>query len=236
MLMTSEERLMNLLSLVDVLEKLSEEELRELAQRCAIISLRAEQEFYRPEEHDGGLFLILEGHVRVYLTYPVGKETTLELLTSGTVLWAHGLELVGEQGVHAQAFEPTTLAFVVREDFERLVLKKPEVGLRMMDLFAERMASGNERLAEFAHQGVLSRLTSQILRLLESEGLVDRQGGHRLPTAYTHEELGTMIGAERVAVNRALGLLKGAGVLETRRRRIHVRDTEALRRIAVEGV
>ena len=61
--------------------------------------------------------------------------------------------------------------------------------------------------------------------------MVDREG-QRLPTAYTHEELGTMVGAERVAVNRALRRLQDDGVVEMRRRRIHVRDPEALRRIA----
>src|SRR5918993_4987025 len=62
-----QERDVKLLSLVDVLEQLSEEELRELAQRCTDISLRGREDFYRPELHDGGLFLIKQGHVRVYL-------------------------------------------------------------------------------------------------------------------------------------------------------------------------
>ena len=41
-----------------------------------------------------------------------------------------------------------------------------------------------------------------------------------------------MIGAERVAVNRALGRLQGEGVVELIQRRIHVSDPEALRRLA----
>ncbi len=228
----SEERLVRLLSLVDVLEPLSEEELRELAQRCVDISLRRTEDFYRPTLHDGGLFLILEGHVRVYLTTPAGKQVTLELLVSGTVLWARELELVDDLDVHAQAVEPTALAFMARENLERLVLNKPEVGLRMMDLLAERLGSSSERMAEGSRKKVLSRLASQILRLLESEGVVDRQGGQMLQTPYTHEELGTMIGAERVAVSRALGQLQDDGLVELRRRHIYVRDPKTLRRIA----
>ena len=42
----------------------------------------------------------------------------------------------------------------------------------------------------------------------------------------------TMIGANRVAVTRALGRLQEEGVMELRRRRIHIRDKEALQRIA----
>jgi CRP-like cAMP-binding protein len=76
------------------------------------------------------------------------------------------------------------------------------VGLRMMDLLAERLGSTSERMAEVANKEVLSRLASQILRLVEEEGVVDRRGGYSLPDAYTHEELGAMVGAGRVAVTR----------------------------------
>jgi CRP/FNR family cyclic AMP-dependent transcriptional regulator len=227
-----EERRVKLLSLVDVLEPLSEAELKDLAERCPDIYLRGGEDFYRPELHDGGLFLILEGRVRVYHTAPAGKEITLDLLGSGTVLWARGMELMSGQAMHAQAVGSSVLAFMGREDLERFVLNKPEVGLRLMDLLAQRLGSSNERMAEVAYKIVLSRLANQILRLLESEGVVDRRGGCKLPTAYTHQELGTMIGAERVAVNKALGRLQSEGVVELRQRRIHVSDLEALRRLA----
>jgi CRP/FNR family transcriptional regulator, cyclic AMP receptor protein len=232
--MTMSERQVKLLSLVDILEPLSEEELRELAERCPDIHLRSGEDFYRPEEHDGGLFLIKEGRVRVYLTTAAGKEATLDLLGSGTVLWARRLELVDAHAVHAQAVEPSVLAFLRREDLDRFILKNPQVGLRMMDLLAERLGSSNERMAEVAHKEVLSRLASQILRLLESEGVVDPEG-YKLPAAYTHEELGTMIGAGRVAVSRALKDLREAGAVQTGRATVRIRDTEILERIARAG-
>jgi CRP/FNR family transcriptional regulator, cyclic AMP receptor protein len=175
-----EGRQVRLLSLVDVLEPLSEGDLRELADRCPDLRLQAGQEFYRPGEHDGGLFLIKEGRVRVYLITPTGKEATLELLGSGTVLWARRLELVDAYAVHARALEPTVVAFMGRDELDRFILRNPEVGLRMMDLLAERLGSSNERMAEIAHKEVVSRLASQILRLLESEGVVDREG-RKLP-------------------------------------------------------
>jgi len=231
-----EERLAKLLSMVDVLGPLSEEELKGLAQSCPAFSVGAGQDFYRPEVHDSGLFLILEGRVRVYLSTPAGKEATLDLLGGGTVLWARKFEaLRARNAVHVRAAEPGVLAFMGREDLDRFVLAKPEVGLGMMDLLAERLGQSNERMAEIACKGVLSRLAGQLLRLLEGEGVVDRRGGYRLSFAYTHEELGAMVGAGRVAVTRALRELQEEGALELRRRRIHVGDREALRRVAERG-
>ena len=154
------------------------------------------------------------------------------MLGGGTVLWARRLEALQAHAVHAQAVEPTSVAFMNREELDRIVLKNPEVGLRMMDLLAERLSSESERMAEVANKPVVSRLASQILRLLEEEGVVEREGGYRLPSAYTHEELGAKIGAKRVAVTRALRRLQEEGAVELRRRRIRVGDPQALRRIA----
>ena len=230
---TQEERLAKLLSMVDVLEPLSEEELKDLAQRCPAFSARGGEDFYSPKRHDSGLFLILEGRVRVYLTTPAGKEATLDLLGGGTVLWVRRFEaLQANDAVHVQAVEPSVLAFMDRDSLDRFILAKPEVGLKMMDLLAERLGQSNERMTEIAHKEVLTRLAGQVLRLVEDEGMVDRRGGYRLPSAYTHEELGTMIGANRVAVTRALGRLQEEGVVELRQRIIHVRDRGALRGIA----
>ena len=227
-----EERLVRLLSLVDVLEPLGEEGLRDLARRCPDMHVDAGQDFYRPEKHDSGLFLILEGRVRVYATTPSGKETTLELLGGGTVVWARRFEALRAHAVGVRAAEPSVVAFMDRDSLDRFVLAHPEVGLRMMDLLAERLGSTSERMAEVANKEVVSRLASQILRLLEGEGVVDPEGGQRLPYAYTHEELGAMVGAKRVAVTRALGALRQEGAVEMRSRRIRVRDREALQRVA----
>ena len=56
--------------------------------------------------------------------------------------------------------------------------------------------------------------------------------GIKIPHHYTHERLGTMIGANREAVTRAFSKLQDEGAIELRRRIIHVRDIEALRRVA----
>jgi hypothetical protein len=69
-----EERRAKLLSLVDVLEPLSEGELRDLARRCPDVAVGDGEDFYSPATHDGGLFLILEGRVRLHLTTPRARR------------------------------------------------------------------------------------------------------------------------------------------------------------------
>jgi CRP/FNR family cyclic AMP-dependent transcriptional regulator len=70
-------------------------------------------------------------------------------------------------------------------------------------------------------------LASLILRLVEEQGV--RTGeGYKIPVRYTHQELGTMIGANREAVTRAFSQLREAGAVQTRRRYVYVENLEVL--------
>ena len=164
--------------------------------------------------------------MRVYRMSLRGDQLTLALLSAGTVLSDRRL-----QGLHAEVMEPSTIAFMKREYLESLIRKKPEVGLRLADLLAERLRLMDARMSDVIHKEVPARLASLILQLLDEEGMV---GGERymIPTPYTHKQLGTMIGVKRVAVARAFRRLREAGAVEVERSRLHVKDLKALERIA----
>jgi CRP-like cAMP-binding protein len=100
-----------------------------------------------------------------------------------------------------------------------------------MDLLAERLRLMDARMSDVIHKAVPARLASLILQLLSEEGIVVGRD-YLIPNPYTHEQLGTMIGAKRVAVARAFKLLRDARAVEVENRRIHVRDLKTLERIA----
>jgi CRP/FNR family transcriptional regulator, cyclic AMP receptor protein len=215
-----------LLSLVDVLEPLSKEELEELAAHCPGMHLTKGEDFYHRREHHGGLFLIEEGRVRVYRLSLQGDQLTLALLSAGTVLSDRRL-----QGLHAEVMQPSTIAFMKREYLEGLIRKKPEVGLRLADLLAERLRLMDARMSDVIHKEVPARLASLILQLLDEEGVVSGER-YMIPTVYTHQQLGTMIGAKRVAVARAFRKLREAGAVEVEQSRLDVKNLKALEHIA----
>jgi CRP/FNR family transcriptional regulator len=223
----SEQREVKLLSLVDVLEPLSEEELEEVSTRCPSFCLDAGQEFYGSQEYDGGLFLLEEGHVVIYKMTSSGKQITFAVHSAGTVLPALRL-----QGLSARAIESSVLAFMRREDLEYFLRRKPQMGLRLMDILAGNLRLMDARISEVIHKRVSARLASLIAWLIDEEGIVEGSGDRVIPYHYTHEQLGTIIGARRVAVTLAFRTLQDEGAVQVRRRQIHVKDLNLLQRIA----
>jgi CRP/FNR family transcriptional regulator len=129
--------------------------------------------------------------------------------------------------------EESEISAMCRTDVESLILDKPRVGLQLVHLLSERLTSYETRMENLTLKEVPARLAALIYELMESQG-VRGSAGYRIPTRYTHQQLGTMIGANREAVTRAFARLREAGAVEVQRRYIHVRDMETLKR-AAEG-
>lgn len=227
-----EERI-RLLSLVDIFEPLTTQEIERLNGQLSDIHLEAGEIFYTPRDSSERLFLLQKGRVRIYRTSD-GREFTLAVVDAGTVFGEMALTAQQLQGAYAQAMEPSEISVMRREDLERLMLDKPGVGLRITHLLSERLRRYETRLEDITLKGITARLASLIVLLLESEGVVSGQHRLKIPTHYTHQHLGTMIGANREAVTRAFSRLQDEGIVELRRRLIYVPDVEALRGVAEE--
>lgn len=230
----NEVELVNLLARVDIFEPLKSDEIRELLngllQQNAEIHLAQGEVFYTPRQHDGHLYILIKGRVRIY-KMEGSREFTLEVLDEGTVFGEVAFTPRRLRDAYAEATEPSILLAIERDDVERLILQKPKVGIRMVTLLSERLHYYETRMEDVTLKGVPARLASLILFLIESEG-VRRPGEIRIPTTYTHQHLGTMVGANREAVTRAFGRLQDEGAVQIRRRIIYVRDVEALERAA----
>src|SRR5919106_4700960 len=228
--MMSLEEEVQILSRVEILEPLSEEELRELLRQSLDTHLEAGETFFTPEDTSERLFILKKGRVRLFRTSD-GRELTLAEIEPGTIFGEMALTAQRLRGAYAQALEPSILITMRRADLEHLMLKKPQVGIRITHLLSERLHSYEERMEDLTLKDTHARLANLILLLCEGEGVMTRQD-IKIPRHYTHERLGTMIGANREAVTRAFGKLQDEGAVELRRRLIHVRDIEALRRVA----
>ncbi|CAN5613275.1 Crp/Fnr family transcriptional regulator [soil metagenome] len=223
-----------LLSLVDIFEPLSREELKEINWKHLSTPVQPGEVFYTPMDLAETLFVLLKGRVRIYKKSPEGRELTLSVVESGTVFGEMTLTAQRLRNAYAEGMEPSEVAALCRADVERLVLQKPHVGLQLVHLLSDRLTAYEERMEGLGLKEVPARLASLILQLVEEQGVVTGEG-YRIPVRYTHQQLGTMIGANREAVTRAFSRLREAGAVQTRRRYVHVEDLETLKEATEDG-
>jgi CRP/FNR family transcriptional regulator len=225
------EEQIRLLSLVDIFEPLSREEIEEIKWDNLNTAVERGEIFYTPMDLCETLFVLQRGRVRIYRATPEGREFTVAVLESGTVFGEMALTGQRLRSSYAQAMEESEVSAMCRADVERLILDKPEVGLQLVHLLSDRLSTYETRMEDMAVKEVPARLASLILLLVESQG-VRTPTSYKIPTRYTHQQLATMIGANREAVTRAFARLREVGAVETKRRYIHVEDIETLKAAA----
>ena len=217
-----------LLSLVDIFEPLSEEEIARIDWKQLSTPVSPGEVFYTPMDLAETLFVLLKGRVRIYKKNPQGREFTLTVVQEGTVFGEMPLTAQRLRNAYAEGMEPSRVAAMCRNDVERLILSKPRVGLQLVHLLSDRLTTYEERMTDLATKEVPARLANLVLQLVEEQGVRTTEG-YRIPVRYTHQQLGTMIGANREAVTRAFSRLREAGAVRSRRRYIHVEDLEVLK-------
>jgi len=220
-----------LLSMVDILEPLSQEQIEEVLQRVPDAHFEQGQILYAPENRSEALFLLKRGRVRIYKLDQEGREFTLDVVEASTIFGEMALTAQRLWGAYAEAMEPTDVCILKSEDVESLVRDHPDVGLKMIRVLSERLRLCENRLEDIGLKSVPARLASLILQLAESEGIMTSEGP-KIPTHYTHWQLAAMVGASRVSVTKAFAQLQDVAAVELKRRRIHIRDVAALERAA----
>src|SRR5215217_6796886 len=190
------------LSLVDIFEPLSTEEIERLNEQLSGVHLERDEIFYTPDDPNEKLFALQTGRVRIYKVVD-DRELTLDVVEAGTVFGEMALTAQRLRGTYAQALEPSEISVLSRDQLEHITLRD-----------------------------VLARLASLILSLVDREAVVTRWNLLKIPNHYTHEQLGTMIGAKRESVTRAFARLQDERAVELKRRLIYVTNVQALRRLA----
>ena len=172
--------------------------------------------------------ILLEGRAKVTRLSDGGRETLLQILAAGDIagefVASDGRGLVGT----IEAIEPVEAAVISAAALRRHLDSAPRVVLALLETVTGRLAYANAGLAQFATTDTMGRLSARLVELAERYGA--RQGSDfEITLGLSQEDLAAWTGASRAGVTKALQLLRDLKWIETHRRRIVVRDLEALR-------
>jgi len=161
---------MRYLSELAVFQDLSPREMEELNRITTMSTVQKGRVFYRPEEPGEVLFILKEGKVQLYRISPEGKKLVITTLGSHTLFGEMALLGAKMHNTFAEAVEDCLICVMSRNDLERLILSKPQVALRILEITGRRLRDAEERLENMAFKGIPARLASMLLRLAEEQG------------------------------------------------------------------
>jgi CRP/FNR family transcriptional regulator, cyclic AMP receptor protein len=177
----------------------------------------------------GRVLVVLQGCVKLSCLSEGGKEVVLAIRGPGDLL-GELAAIDGEpRSATATALEPVETLSLSAADFRSFLEAHPRVALALLSVLSRRLRDADRKRVEFAAEDTMTRVAARIVELSERFG-DEVARGLEIDLPISQEELAGWTGCSRDSVVNALQAMRGLGWIETQRRRILVRDIDALRR------
>jgi CRP/FNR family transcriptional regulator, cyclic AMP receptor protein len=212
------------LTKTDIFCDLSPEELKEVADAAMMTTCPGGRIFYSPNERGEVLFILKKGHVQLYRMSDEGRKLVIATLGPGTIFGEMALTGLGMHDAFAEATEEALICILNRRDLEKVLMSKPKVAVRLLDLMGKRLRETEERLEQTLFQDVPSRLAALLLRLRTETGsdVIEM----------THEQLAEHLGVYRETVTAALNNLRKEDLISVGRKQVHLTNAPGLEKKA----
>lgn len=211
---------------VDIFRDLTAAEVESIGHRTTLKTYLAGHLFYMPYDPGEALFILKRGRVQLYRMSADGRKFVLAVLHPGAI-FGH-MALVGQRlhKTFAEALDDCVICVWNRQEVEQLLLEKPQVALRFLEVVSERLFRTEERLEEIAFKRVPARVASLLIQL------DDDQGGTGILKGYTHQYLADMLGTYRETVTQTLNEFKSEQLIRIGRKNIEILDVSRLQQVA----
>ena len=218
-----------LLRAVPIFSELDDRTLGMLGARCVPRTVGAGFVLFRRGDRCNGLYLVLDGRVRVFRTSPDGREQTLAVEGPGRPVAELPLVDGGEYPASAMTATPCRLMFLPRSEFEHAFRSDAAVATAVVHSLGRRLRHLVQLVETVAFRDVAARLAMWLADHADRAGTAD-EDGMALTLERTQDELATELGTARESVSRAFKQLESKGLIRSRRgKRLRMAHPEQLR-------
>jgi CRP/FNR family transcriptional regulator, cyclic AMP receptor protein len=184
---------------------------------------------FHERQNSDRVLVLLSGCVKLSCLSDDGKEVVLAIRGPGDLLGELSAIDDEPRSATGTALEPVEALTLATSDFRSFLTANPRVGLTIMSMLSRRLRDADRKRVEFAADDTMTRVASRIVELSERFG-EEASEEVSIDLPISQEELAGWTGCSRDSVVKALQSMRGLGWIETQRKRIVVRDIEALRR------
>jgi CRP/FNR family cyclic AMP-dependent transcriptional regulator len=200
---------------------LGEHELGRLSGIAREVKLQPGVALFEQGDESDGLYVVVSGIVRIFLTADDGREATINLLEEGEVIGEMALLDGLQRSAGAAALTEVRLIFVPRDPFLALLDESTKLARQIILTLCERLRAANAQV----DQAIFHDLRYRLLVLLRQIALIHGRVEADVAVVeldMTQGMLAQMLGASREAVNKQLRALAKEGKISVEGHQIRV--------------
>jgi CRP/FNR family transcriptional regulator len=195
---------------------LTETETQALAQRAVERRYAPEEMLFWEGEPCAGIFLIVQGSVKIFKTSPAGREMMLALESAPSTVAELPLFDGGPYPASVRAVEPLVTLLINKNDFQQVCRQYPDVALKVLAVVGRRL----RHLVGVVESMTFGSVTQRLARLLLDGAR--QAGANEFDLPLTHQELASRLGTVREVVSRNLARFRGEGLIQIQGHRVAI--------------
>jgi CRP/FNR family transcriptional regulator len=201
---------------------LTENELQALAQRAVDRRFAPDEVLFWEGEPCAGIFLIVQGSVKIFKTSPSGREMMLALDSAPSTVAELPLFDGGPYPASVRAVGPVASLFINKNEFQQVCRNYPDVALKILAVVGRRL----RHLVSVVESMTFGSVTQRLARLLLDASKQANSDAFDLPL--THQELASRLGTVREVVSRNLARFRAEGLILVQGHRITIDNRAGL--------
>lgn len=178
----------------------------------------------KQEEPCNGLLLLVNGKLSIKLESK-NTENIMHFLMPGETFYAHESFLNTPNKTSCICLETSLLFTIPNTELKKLLSKRPELMLNMMQLSTRESELFEQRAASLITLPIKHRFIDSLLVLIRKFGV---EKPDHLYVPIKREEIGSYINASKASLSRVVTALEKSKVISTSRQGIKVLNKEAL--------
>ena len=213
-----------LLKKVFLFDDFSDDQLELLSSFTALKKLGRNDLLFSEGEKAAAFFYVLEGKLKVFKISPDGQEHTFAIQNAGDLVAEAAIFDKETYPAYCQALSNSILMRIPKHDFIDLVMRHPEVGLKMMNAYAKRLRQFVVMVEELSLRDIKARLARYIV-----ENMQNVDGKKICKINITKKELANVLGTIPESLSRTIRYFKKENIITEEKRLIEVIDLKKLK-------
>ena len=224
------ENILNIISAIPLFNGLPGDQLSAIRQIAVEKQYNKGQTIFSEEDETKGLFVVVEGRVKVYKVSSEGKEQILHIIEAGQSFGEVTIFTGQQMPANAQTLAKSRLLLFPRSAFVGLVTDNPSLALNLLAIMSKKLRQFATQIENLSLKEIPARLASYLIYLAEEQGSADA-----VTLNVSKGQLASLLGTIPETLSRIFAKLSGQNLIRVEGPKIMLLDPEGIEDLAELG-
>ena len=224
------ENILNIISAIPLFNGLPDDQLSAIRQIAVEKQYNKGQTIFSEEDETKGLFVVVDGRVKIYKVSSEGKEQILHIIEAGQSFGEVTVFTGQQMPANAQTLAKSRLLLFPRSAFVGLVTANPSLALNLLAIMSKKLRQFAAQIENLSLKEIPARLASYLVYLAE-----EQDAGDAVTLNVSKGQLASLLGTIPETLSRIFAKLSAQNLIRVEGPKITLLDRQGIEDLAELG-